>query len=108
MVIQAGLYNNKASDLDRRSMLEDILKKQSNNYNEEDEIPDDEDINKIISRDDSEFQIYQKMDQIRKEMEISLYKLKNLQGNYRLMKINEIPLWAKQEEKIQEEQKTRK
>lgn len=34
------------------------------------------------------------MDKIRKEMEIKIYNLKNFNVNYRLIKKEELPLWA--------------
>lgn len=48
--IQAGLYNQKSTDSERRERLEDLLKKK-NIYEElDDEIPNDEQINEMLAR----------------------------------------------------------
>ena len=50
ILIQAGMYNDKATDSERREKLEDLLKKRSPDADSDDEIPDDEALNEIIGR----------------------------------------------------------
>jgi len=108
VVIQAGLFNQKASDMDRRKKLEDLLKQDEKNTDEEDDsVPDDEQINEMLARNNDEFQLYQKLDQTRyinegrdeksKEMmqRLGLSSLPN-NFNYRLMQEYEVPEWVTQ------------
>lgn len=62
--IQGGLYNLKSSDAERKQKLEDLFKKKKkdDDIGEPEEIPDDEMINKYISRDEGEFETFNKMD----------------------------------------------
>ena len=50
ILIQAGMYNDKATDVERREKLEEMLKKKSSDTDSDDEIPDDEALNEIIGR----------------------------------------------------------
>ena len=50
ILIQAGMYNDKATDSERREKLEDLLKKRSPDTDSDDEIPDDEQVNEMIAR----------------------------------------------------------
>lgn len=54
--IQGGLYNLQSSEAERRQKLQDLFKKKKKDEDiEAEEIPDDEMINKYISRDQGEF-----------------------------------------------------
>ena len=56
MFIQGGLYNLKSSEAERRQKIEDLLKdKKFFEYEQSDEIPGDDLINRYISRDEIEF-----------------------------------------------------
>ena len=51
LFIQGGLYNLNSSDAERRQKIEDLLKRRNvNEDNEGEEIPDDEMINRFIAR----------------------------------------------------------
>lgn len=50
ILIQGGLYNLNSSELERRQKIEDVLKKTGETGNKKDEIPNDEMINKFLSR----------------------------------------------------------
>lgn len=91
MVIQAGLYNNRSTDLERRQRVEEIIKKQSLERNDEDEIPNDDEINKMLARDDEEFELFQELDRLRYDQERLIYKDFNRNYNYRLLGPDEIP-----------------
>ena len=56
-IIQAGLFNTKADERDRRKRLEQIFEGEnsSDEEGEEDAIPNDEQINEMIARDNDEF-----------------------------------------------------
>jgi len=106
VVIQAGLFNQKASDVDRKKRLEDLLKQDDkNNDDEDDAIPDDEQINELLARNSEEFEEYQKMDQERYINEAKEERIKEIMAktnisvlpknyNYRLMQQYEVPDWV--------------
>ncbi len=54
-IIQAGMFNDKASDMDRQKRLEDLIRKDYEDDGEvnegETETPNDEQINDMIARD---------------------------------------------------------
>lgn len=60
-VIQAGMFNDKASDSERRQLLETILKEGAF-VNEATRIPTWEELNRMIARDEFEFEMYTAMD----------------------------------------------
>ena len=103
MVIQAGLYNNKATDLERRERLEEVIKKQNLDREDEEEIPNDEEINKIMSRDDDEFELFQELDKLRYDQEKKYYSNFNPEINYRLTTYEEIPEWIRELEEYKKE-----
>jgi hypothetical protein len=49
-VIQAGKFNHKASDSERREMLESILAQDPNTLGEDDGPPDDAQLNEMLAR----------------------------------------------------------
>jgi ATP-dependent helicase STH1/SNF2 len=122
-IIKAGLYNAKYSEQERKKKLQDLLKneeKEEEQGDEEDEIPNDEQINEMIARSDEEFNIFQNMDLERYEKENKEDRLKEIikKGhidtskhiNYRLLQEHEVPDWVivkteKEQEMILEEGK---
>ena len=50
ILIQAGMYNEKSTDTERREKLEEMLKKRSPDDELDNEIPDDEQLNEILAR----------------------------------------------------------
>ena len=67
-IIQAGMFNDKASDMERQKRLEDLIRKDYADDEEgeqESEIPNDDQINEIISRSPEEYEIFTKIDQER-------------------------------------------
>ena len=108
-IIAAGMFNNKASEQDRQDKLEYLIKKDGiEESDEENEIPNDEQLNEMISRSDEEFNLFTKMDQKRYEEEnknflMGEFKEKNTDIhhkhiNYRLMPEWEVPDWVKYQE----------
>ncbi|CAL2049884.1 unnamed protein product [Caenorhabditis brenneri] len=63
-VIQAGKFDNRSTGAERRQILENIIKAENEN-DEDEEVPNDEEINDILSRSEEEFELFQKMDQER-------------------------------------------
>ena len=48
--------------MDRREKLEAIFKKQNMNQQDDEDIPDNEDINRIISRNENEYEFFHSLD----------------------------------------------
>ena len=81
-VIQAGLFNTKSTDIERRERLKNLLKNdEDEDESDENEFLTDQQLNEIIARDEKEFEYYEMVDRERKKNE----KYKN-----RLME-NDIP-----------------
>lgn len=125
LIIQAGGFGQKQSDIDRQQKLKDLVMNRAgevHTVNEEgdeegaDEIYTDEQLNEIISRNDEEFEIFQKMDQERYAQEDKAQRLALIREkkptkahlpdekiNYRLIQDWEVPDWIHQsveEEKV--------
>lgn len=67
-IIQAGMFNDKASDMERQKRLEDLIRKDYADDEEgeqESEIPTDDQINEIISRSAEEYELFTRLDQER-------------------------------------------
>jgi ATP-dependent helicase STH1/SNF2 len=106
ILIQAGLYNERSTESERKEKLENLLRKKENGEEEENEIPDDEQINEWLARSDDEFTYFQQMDADRYEKEKLTYKHfqypPKVEGqkffNYRLIQEDEVPMWVKKVE----------
>lgn len=64
-IIQAGQFNNKSSETDRTRMLKQVLRAPrdaDDDLNDAGDVPDDEDINRLLCRSEEEFALFQKMD----------------------------------------------
>ncbi|BFZ16660.1 hypothetical protein BsWGS_19698 [Bradybaena similaris] len=87
-VIQAGMFDNKSTNIERKQFLQALLTQEVDEDEEEDEFPDDETINQMLARTEDEFETYQKMDIDRRRAEAR-------DGNRkpRLMEESELPLW---------------
>ena len=110
-VIKAGMFNIVTSENDRRQKLEELLKKEREYDEEEDEIPNDEQVNEFIARNEDEFNLFEEMDKERYESEgrddriIEILKAHgrdyeedteiNNKINYRLLQDYEVPEWVK-------------
>ncbi|KAL8604698.1 Transcription activator BRG1 [Nucella lapillus] len=87
-VIQAGMFDNKSTNFERRQFLQNILLQEDAAEEEEDEVPDDETINQMLARGEEEFEFYQKMDIERRRSEA-----KDPNRKPRLMEEDELPRW---------------
>lgn len=121
-IIQAGMFNDKASDMERQKRLEDLIRKDYAEDEEpegelETEIPTDDQINEIISRSPEEYEIFTKIDQDRYVVENRDRRIKEIYDymardhakrglpmpqnfspahvNYRLLQDWEVPEWIR-------------
>lgn len=91
-VIQAGMFDQKSTGSERQQLLQSILHQDEMDEEEENEVPDDEMINLMISRHDDELELFKKMDAERKIEEA---------GKSRLLEESELPDWlVKEEEEV--------
>ena len=88
-VIQAGMFDQKSTGVERRQFLQAILATEDYDGEEdENEVPDDETINQMIARTEDEFEMFQKMDIDRRREEAN-----QVPRRPRLMEENELPKW---------------
>ena len=82
-VIQAGMFNNQSTIVERKEMLERIIKKGVDALGGD--IPSAEEVNRLIARSEDEFYMFQEMDRDRR----------TVYGNKpRLITDEELPDWA--------------
>uniref|UniRef100_A0A336MSI2 CSON006075 protein n=1 Tax=Culicoides sonorensis TaxID=179676 RepID=A0A336MSI2_CULSO len=96
-VIQAGMFDQKSTGSERQQFLQTILHQDEEDGEEENEVPDDETVNAMISRSEEELELFKKMDEERKEREANDPNFKG-----RLIDETELPDWLTKEE-IEEE-----
>ncbi|GLJ26578.1 hypothetical protein SUGI_0515320 [Cryptomeria japonica] len=82
-VIQAGLFNNTSTQEERRAMLREIMRRGTNSLGVD--VPSEREINRLASRNDDEFWLFEKMDEERRQKE---------GYRSRLMEEHEVPEWA--------------
>ena len=87
-VIQAGMFDQKSTGSERQQFLQSILTQDEGDDEEENEVPDDEMINLMISRSDDELELFKKMD----------IERKNSETKKRLVEEHELPAWLTKEE----------
>ena len=96
VVIQAGLFNQNSTDVERRDRIEEMIKRQDAGDEEEDnDIPGDAEVNAMLARNDEELELYSKMDQERYERDRSKYNNIEETSYYRLLKEYEVPEWIR-------------
>ncbi|XP_033111192.1 probable global transcription activator SNF2L2 [Anneissia japonica] len=93
-VIQAGMFDQKSTNSERKAYLARIIEQNADNAEEENEIPDDETVNQMIARTEEDFEIYQRMDIERRREEAMAPGRKP-----RLMEEEELPSWLMKDEK---------
>lgn len=89
-VIQAGMFDQKSTGSERQQFLQSILHQDDADEEEENEVPDDEMINLMISRSEDELELFKRMDIERKERELN--------GKARLITEAELPDWLVKED----------
>ena len=88
-VIQAGMFNQSSSHRDRQSLLQDILRQGVKAVGKG--VPTESEINRLIARDDDEYELFEKMDKEAYQPDVP-----------RLMQEEEVPEWAKEEPEEEE------
>lgn len=95
-VIQAGMFDQKSTGSERQQFLQSILHQDEAEEEEENEVPEDEMINLMISRSDDELELFKKMDAERKVEETKDGRQKG-----RLIDESELPDWlVKEDEEV--------
>lgn len=104
-IIEAGMFNNKTTDVERQKKLEDLIKADAEESDDENEVPDDDQLNEMIARSEDEFNMFQELDAQRYKEEnkdaiireiterVSVAHPKHI--NYRLIQEWEVPHWVK-------------
>ncbi|RNA10217.1 putative global transcription activator SNF2L2 isoform X1, partial [Brachionus plicatilis] len=87
-VIQAGMFDAKSTGQERRQYLQTILSQESNEVDDDPEVPDDETVNQMIARSEDEYELFQRMDIERRRVEAREQNRKP-----RLMEDSELPAW---------------
>lgn len=92
-IIQAGMFNKNSTANDRRTFLMNLLKENDADENEGTDVPDNKQINQMISRSDMEYKIFQQMDRETMEAERKAWFEAGNQGPVptRLMQEHELP-----------------
>ncbi|XP_065202229.1 ATP-dependent helicase brm-like [Planococcus citri] len=88
-VIQAGMFDQKSTGSERQQFLQTILHQDDADDEEENEVPDDETVNQMIARSETEFETFQKMDLERRREEAKL----GPNRKSRLVEEAELPDW---------------
>lgn len=95
MVIQAGLFNEKATDTERRGRIEEMIKRHEADEEEEDnDIPNDSEINFMLARNDDEIELFNLIDRERYDHDKKSFSHIDEYGRYRLMTMEEVPSWV--------------
>lgn len=88
-VIQAGMFDQKSTGSERQQFLQTILHQDDADDEEENEVPDDETVNQMIARNETEFDLFQKMDLERRREDAKLGTARKS----RLIEESELPDW---------------
>lgn len=97
-VIQAGMFDQKSTGSERQQFLKTILHQDEADDEEENEVPDDETVNQMIARCETEFETFQKMDLERRREDSKL----GVDRRPRLMEEQELPTWlVKEDEEVE-------
>jgi ATP-dependent helicase STH1/SNF2 len=107
MIIQAGLFNQKSTEVERRGQIEEMIKRhEADDFEEDSDIPNDQEINRMLARNEFEIDLYDEMDRLRYDQA----RLEGLDadeyGRYRLMTEAEVPEWVKFAEEEKEQRLT--
>lgn len=104
-IIQAGMFNNEATDNDRKSFLEYLLNS-SNGDEQAEKVPSLKQINELVARDDDELALFNEID---KEMELERKQKWQKQGNRGpppplLMEDKEVPMYLAKTKEVEEKE----
>lgn len=88
------MFDQKSTGSERQQFLQSILHQDEADEEEENEVPDDETVNQMIARRESEFELFQKMDLERRREEAKL----GANRKSRLIEESELPEWLVKED----------
>jgi hypothetical protein len=93
-IIEAGMFNSKAKATERSQMLISLLR-EDHDVSSGSVVPTEAEINRMIARDDAEYELFQKMDKEREESELDDWINVGNDGPLpaRLMQMDELPAW---------------
>ncbi|XP_058799194.1 ATP-dependent helicase brm-like [Phymastichus coffea] len=98
-VIQAGMFDQKSTGSERQQFLKTILHQDDADDEEENEVPDDETVNRMIARSEQEFELFQKIDQERRREDVQKF---GPNCRSRLLDETELPDWlVKDDEEVE-------
>jgi len=93
-IIEAGMFNKKSNAEQRKSMLEDLLRRDQEQNEIGDDLPSDAEINQMLARSDEEFEIFQQMDAEREKQLLDEWRKMGKKGQpQRLIQEDELPEW---------------
>lgn len=81
------MFDNKSTATERKQFLQSILQQDEGDEEEENEVPDDETVNQMIARSETEFELFQRSDAERKKRDVEE------ETKPRLMEESELPEW---------------
>ncbi|XP_043275129.1 ATP-dependent helicase brm-like isoform X2 [Venturia canescens] len=97
-IIQAGMFDQKSTGSERHQFLQTILHQDDAEDEEENEVPDDEAVNKMMARTEEEVEIFTKMDLERRREEAK----SGTNRKSRLLEEHELPDWlVKDDEEVE-------
>eukprot|EP01029_Cantina_marsupialis_P023422 TRINITY_DN583_c0_g3_i1.p1 TRINITY_DN583_c0_g3~~TRINITY_DN583_c0_g3_i1.p1 ORF type:complete len:989 (+),score=332.84 TRINITY_DN583_c0_g3_i1:288-3254(+) len=102
LVIDGGMFNQKASVSDRRQLLEQLVTIPVDSTGD-DEIPDDAQLNEMLARDEAEWELFEQMDREAKILE-NAQKAEGHEIRSRLLPMEEVPDDLKTPEVVTENQ----
>ena len=126
-VIKAGNFNSGSNQQDRHRKLQELLKNEREEDEQQNEVPSDDQINEMLARSNEEQNLFEELDreryekedkegkllEIRKNMKIPSSQLHKI--NYRLVQTYEVPDWIQfgldksdDESEVEGPRKTRK
>ena len=96
-VIGAGKFNESSTQRERQNLLQQLIS-QKNEF-KLDKVPNSEQFNKLIARGDEEFELFQKIDKIRKKHHEEYFKKKGFEDTPPvLLSEEELPEWLRNSE----------
>ncbi|PSN30883.1 ATP-dependent helicase brm [Blattella germanica] len=88
-VIQAGMFDQKSTGSERQQFLQSILHQDDAEEEEENEVPEDDTVNRMIARNENELELFSRMDLERRREEAKL----GPNRKSRLIEEGELPEW---------------
>ncbi|XP_021942672.1 ATP-dependent helicase brm [Zootermopsis nevadensis] len=97
-VIQAGMFDQKSTGSERQQFLQSILHQDDAEEEEENEVPEDDTVNRMIARNECELELFSRMDLERRREEAKL----GPNRKSRLIEEGELPDWlVKDDEEVE-------